>query len=122
MHAKQVLGAAGEDLAARHLTAQGHTVVARNWRTSVEGVRGELDLVTLDRGTLVVVEVKTRRSRLAGTASEAVGWQKRRRLRRLTGLYLAQHPHRGPVRGDVIAIDLSDDDRTWTIAHHKGAW
>jgi putative endonuclease len=87
----------------------------------VEGVRGELDLVTRDRDTLVVVEVKTRRSTLAGTASEAVGWQKRRRLRRLTGLYLAEHPHRGPVRGDVVALDLDDDGR-WAITHHRGVW
>ena len=121
MHDRQQLGAHGEALAADHLRAAGHEILHRNWRSSVEGVRGELDLVTRDRDTLVVVEVKTRRSTLAGTASEAVGWQKRRRLRRLTGLYLAEHPHRGPVRGDVVALDLADDGR-WAITHHRGVW
>lgn len=112
---------AGEDLAARYLTAQGLTVLARNWRASVEGVRGELDLVAADGDVLAVVEVRTRRSRLAGTASESVGWDKRRRLRRLTGLYLAQNPHRGPVRGDVVAIDAAADGGV-QLRHHRGVW
>lgn len=121
MHNRQKLGAEGETAAADHLRDAGLVILDRNWRTSVEGVRGELDIIATDGGTLVVVEVKTRRSQLAGTASEAVGWDKRRRLRRLTGMYLAAHPHRGPVRGDVVALDLQPDG-TWALTHHRGAW
>jgi putative endonuclease len=66
---------------------------------------GELDLVVDHAGTLVVVEVKTRRSALYGVPAAAVGPAKLARLRRLAGLFLqANGPFGGPVRIDVIAI------------------
>ncbi len=52
------LGRLGEDLAAAHLERLGYTVLARNHRTR----HGELDIVATDGGTLVFVEVKTRRA------------------------------------------------------------
>lgn len=118
MERRHALGAAGEDLAAAHLESAGMRVVARNWRAAQEDVRGELDLVALDGQTLVLVEVKTRTS---GPAVLAVGWDKRRRLRRLAGLYLAANPHHGPVRGDVVTVDRTADGG-WALAHLRGAW
>ena len=50
------LGAYGEQVAARHLTEAGLTVLERNWRCPL----GEIDLVLRDGATLVVCEVKTR--------------------------------------------------------------
>lgn len=120
MHRRQRLGAWGEGVAAAHLADAGMHVVARNWRPGTGDARGELDLVLRDGPTLVVAEVKTRSSAVAGGALAAVGWDKRRRLRRLTGLYLAAHPHRGPVRGDVVAVEGDADG--WTVVHLRGAW
>lgn len=122
MHKRQRLGAHGEDLAADHLSSVGLQVVQRNWRTSLEGVRGELDIIALEGRTLAVVEVKTRTSSHAGTAVQAVGWAKRRQLRRLTTLYLADHPHPGPVRGDVVTLDWENRSGRWRIRHMRGAW
>src|SRR5688500_10776868 len=91
------LGRLGEDLAARYLEQAGFRIVARNWRTSVVDVRGEVDVVALDGPTLVFCEVKARRS-VVDDAFAAVTWSKQRQLRRLAGLFLAQASHNGDVR------------------------
>lgn len=128
MHPRQQLGAAGEDLAAAHLTAAGLEVRHRNWRTSVEHVRGEVDIVALDGSALVLVEVRTRTAGTAqvGTAAESVDAAKRRRLRRLRALYLQAHPHEGPVRGDVVTVEVADPaavaPTSARIVHLRGAW
>jgi putative endonuclease len=131
MHERQRLGAAGEDLAAAHLTAAGLDLRHRNWRAAVDGVRGELDLVAADGDVLAVVEVRTRRVPRGLRAGEgealvagSVGRAKRRQLRRLTALYLQAHPHPGPVRGDVVTVVVADrigDDRT-RVEHLRGVW
>ena len=72
------LGERGEAVAARYLRRKGYTIVARQAR---EGF-GELDLVAVDRGVVVFVEVKTRRSDSAGHPAEAVDLNKQRRLTR----------------------------------------
>jgi putative endonuclease len=125
MHDRQHLGAAGEDLAAEVLTAAGLDIRHRNWRTSVEDVRGELDIVAVDGSVLAVVEVRTRRTgRAGGTAAESVGPAKRRRLRRLAGLYLQAHPHAGPVRGDVVTVEVVDrvGEPGTRVQHLRGVW
>jgi putative endonuclease len=105
------LGSLGEDLAARHLVADdGLEVIARNWRLRAGELRGELDLVAIDRarGCVVVCEVKTRRDadRFGGALS-AVSPRKRAKVRALAGAFLRQADLRiGRVRLDVVAVDL----------------
>ena len=50
------LGWRGERAAARYLKRRGYRILARNFRRG----RGEIDLIALDRDTIVFVEVKTR--------------------------------------------------------------
>ena len=71
------LGQLGERLAERHLKANGHKILYRNFRASHGG---ELDLVCRDKrhGELVFVEVKTRSSEDFGRPMEAVDQKKRR--------------------------------------------
>ncbi|MGY5763885.1 YraN family protein [Brachybacterium sp. DNPG3] len=107
------LGRAGEEIVARRLTAQGWTVVERNLRLGA----GELDIVALDAGTLVFIEVKTRRSFVTGVPQAAVTAHKLRRLRRLVGQYLMERatPHRD-VRIDVVAV-LAHPDGSVVLEH-----
>ncbi len=87
----------GERPPSRHLRRQGYKIVARRER----GRLGELDLVAVDRRTIVFVEVKTRRSHDAGHPAEAVGQEKQQRLTRLALAYLKRHDlleHSGPLR------------------------
>ena len=101
MRAKDAVGRYGEDVAARYVTAQGWTVLARNWRCA----DGELDIVALDGDELVAVEVKTRRSTAYGHPAEAVTHRKLARLRRLTARWLSEHDVRAvSVRVDVVAV------------------
>ena len=57
-HLRMQRGAAAEDLAARYLQVRGLKILARNLRCKA----GELDLVCLDDGVLVVIEVRQRGS------------------------------------------------------------
>lgn len=95
---KQALGRYGEQLAERHLVAQGMVLLDRNWRCEA----GEIDLVLRDGDVLVVCEVKTRTSTDYGTPHEAVTDIKVARLRRLAVRWLEE---RGLAVCD-IRIDL----------------
>jgi putative endonuclease len=100
------LGVGGEDLAVHWYRDHGYAVVDRNWRTTF----GEIDLVAVRGRTLVICEVKTRRSSSHGSPAYAVGWDKQRRLRRLATAWLAaqgRHPHYD-VRFDVAAVVGTD--------------
>ncbi len=100
------LGARGELAVARWYEAAGYRVLARNW--SCAG--GELDLVVAAPGHRIVIfcEVKTRSSARHGSPFEAVTPAKRRRIRQLAALWLAQQPPGAPrygeVRFDVAAV------------------
>jgi len=97
-------GHEGEELACRHLEAQGYRLVARNWRCR----GGEIDVIARDGGTTVFVEVKERGNLSRGEGYEAVTPLKRRRILLAARLYAASHGLEGtPVRFDVISIDRS---------------
>ena len=83
--ARAALGRYGEHLAARHLTAAGLSVLARNWRCR----EGEVDIVAREGDVLVICEVKTRRDIAFGTPLDAVTPAKAARLRRLAVRWLA---------------------------------
>ena len=122
---RRVTGAAGEELAAEHLTRSGYRIIDRNFRTRY----GELDLVALDRADLVFCEVKTR---VVGTAAgpsgplEAIGPQKRRRLRRMAAQWLSSRPARGAFRAglryDVIGVTVSPSGDLVSLEHLQGAF
>lgn len=94
-------GRSAERDAARWLERQGFTLVAVNAATKA----GEIDLIARERDVLCFVEVKARASDSYGPALAAVGPAKRRRLARAAALWLARHPHDGPCRFDVLALD-----------------
>jgi putative endonuclease len=91
------VGRAGELIAARFLEGHGLTVLARNVR--VDG--GEIDLLALDSGARVAVEVRTITG--SGDPVDAVGHGKRRRVRRLGS-------RAGAVRVDFLGVRLGRDD------------
>lgn len=103
------LGARGEQLAADHLAAQGLEIVARNWAVRSGAVRGELDIVAVDRaaGVVVVCEVKTRRGDAYGGPFLAVTRTKQAKIRELAVAFLRDAGLCLPtVRFDVIGVWL----------------
>lgn len=115
-HSRAEIGALGEQLAVDHLRGLGLQIVERNWRCRY----GELDVVAADGRILVFVEVKTRTGDQFGGAVAAVTPAKVRRLRRLAGLWLAEHRDAwAAVRLDVVAIRIGRR-RIPEITHVQG--
>lgn len=117
MDDKQV-GRRGEDAAAAYLERIGYTIVERNWQTKA----GEIDIVALDADTIVMCEVKTRRTVSKGTPEEAITPTKQRRITRLAKAYLQ---HAGlddvAVRFDVVTLLVLAEDRA-LLRHHRAAF
>jgi putative endonuclease len=122
------LGRIGEDIAAAHLQRRGLAILARNVRTR----DGEIDMIAFANGTLVFVEVKTRRARRASVAGDelhaplaGLGLAQRRRLRRLASAWLASgetRPAARTIRFDAIGVTLDERGRLRSLEHLEGAW
>ena len=101
-------GDAAEASALAHLLRQGLTLVQRNYRVA-RGPRargGEIDLFLRERdGTLVFVEVRSRRSAAHGGAAASVSPAKQRSLVLAAQHFLRAQRDLPPCRFDVIAID-----------------
>jgi putative endonuclease len=105
------LGRAAEQLVAARLERSGWRIVGRNVRLP----SGELDIVALDRSTLVFVEVKAGRvgaTRGPERPAHAVGRRKQLKLRLLAREWIAER--RGPsgvagYRFDVVGVRFGED-------------
>ncbi len=101
MHARSILGRAGEGLAQDVLRRAGLQILECNYRCS----SGEIDIVAARGDLLVFCEVKTRKSDLFGDPSEAVNWRKQRRLRSLAGCWLRERGGRWrDIRFDIVSV------------------
>lgn len=103
------LGRRGEALAAELLEAAGLEIVARNWRLCSGELRGELDLVALDRrrGTVIICEVKARRGDGYGGPLAAITPRKQAKIRVLASAFLREASlPAARVRFDVVAVWL----------------
>ena len=119
---RAALGRKGEAAAERHLRRLGYRILKTGFRTRF----GEIDIIAEESGTLVFVEVKTRRDIEAGDPVEAVDSRKQRRLIRLAEAYLQLQgtpeaicrfdvvsvllPSRGPSRVDLYRNAFSAED------------
>lgn len=101
-------GEAGEARALAHLLAHGLALVQRNYRVA-QGPNargGEIDLILRERdGTLVFVEVRSRRSSTHGGAAASVSAAKQRSLILAAQHFLQTQRTSPPCRFDVVAID-----------------
>ncbi len=100
--AAQVLGARAEQIALEYLQGRGLTILERNFRRRL----GEIDLVALDNGVLVIAEVRTRSSEAFGGAAASVDGRKQKRIIRAAAQLLQQHRDYAalPVRFDVLVV------------------
>lgn len=112
------LGTRGEAAASSFLQKQGYAILGKNFRTRA----GEIDIIAEDNGTLVFVEVKTRRSDAYGLPEEAVDARKQRKIVDAARYYLHRYNHADrDCRFDVVGVELcgSDGDR---INHVRNAF
>ena len=133
-------------MAARHLAGRGWRILARNWRPDGTSRGLELDIIAMDGGSLVFVEVKTRRQpeeepgrdrpsvptdspgKGAGGSEGARPLRvpvhlaltpaKRGRLARAAGHYLTAHGRwDASCRFDLICIELFSNGQS-RLEHH----
>jgi putative endonuclease len=103
----QRLGHQSEGQARRHLESAGLIVLGQNLSSKT----GEIDLVCLDGGILVFIEVRHRRTRLYGGAAASVNRAKQLRLIKTASYFLPSLTRRyfngvaPPCRFDVVTIE-----------------
>lgn len=114
----KTLGSKGEYCAARYLESKDYLIVDKNWKCKM----GEIDIVAMDNGTIVFVEVKTRANLEKGLPEDAVGPKKRKKYESLAAIYLQDHDYVDmAVRFDVIGILVMSKNRAF-IRHHYNAF
>lgn len=99
----RVRGRTAEDCARHYLEAQGLLYITSNFLRKT----GEIDLIMLDRNTLVFVEVRQRSNPRFASAAASINIKKQQRLLKTAALYRQQHAwaKNKACRFDVIAYD-----------------
>ena len=112
-------GRRSERAAARHLRKLGYRILAAN----VADTEGEIDLLALDGGTLVVVEVRARSVDDPGVAAATVNYLKQRKLTEATLRFLSRRGMLGTtVRFDVLEIGWPPGAREPAVRHIRHAF
>ena len=111
----KLLGTRGERRAAWFYRLRGYSILDRNVRLPA----GEIDLVVKRGGLVVIAEVKTRQTLVAGEGHEAVHQKKRERLIRLGDQYAARHPE-ARLRYDILSLYWNG--RRFIVTHYADAF
>jgi putative endonuclease len=108
-HSPRDLGRWGETVAADYLIAHGYSILTRNFHTP----HGEIDIIAGKEGSLIFVEVKTRRSHSFAYPEASVTLRKQAYMFSAAEAYLEQHPESPDTwQFDVIAVEGSPDRAT----------
>ena len=95
------LGKNGEEIAKTHLEKNGYKVLEMNKRFSK---LCEVDIIALDKDTLVFVEVKTRKTDVCGHPLEAITKGKYNHIKQGLFMYINENPQYKKYRIDAISI------------------
>jgi putative endonuclease len=95
-----IRGESAEEQAHKFLVNKGLKPVCRNYRCKL----GELDLIMTDHQTLVIIEVRYRKTDQYGSAVESITRAKQSRIIAATHIYLSSQKEDRPIRFDVVAI------------------
>lgn len=98
-------GESAEEQAHKFLIEKGLKPVCRNFHCK----QGELDLIMTDQNTLVIIEVRFRKTDKYGSAAESITRAKQRRIIAATQIYLSTQKTDRPIRFDVVAMSGNGD-------------
>lgn len=99
------IGDKGEQVAADWLAADGHEIIARNWRTRY----CEIDIVSVKGEVLYFTEVKYRKNDDFGDGLAAITAKKQRQMRFAAELFLAGKPEYSGMAAKLLAASVSGD-------------
>lgn len=94
-------GDQAEQLAADFLQIQGLKLLEKNYRCRF----GEIDLILLDKKTLVFAEVRLRKNQNFGGAASSITPQKQTRIVHTAQHYLSMQHNLPPCRFDVVLLN-----------------
>lgn len=94
-------GKEGEEIALTYIRGKGYKILEQNFKCKI----GEIDIVSIDKNTLVFIEVKLRKTADFGYPMEAVTRKKQDKIRQVASYYLSYRDYsRYSIRFDVISI------------------
>lgn len=98
---KILSGKNGEEKACNYVKSKKYKILERNYRC----LYGEIDIIAKYNNTLVIIEVKCRKSAKFGKGYEAVSYKKQQKIIKTVEYYINEKNIKMPVRFDVISID-----------------
>jgi len=107
LNKRQQFGKESESLAVRYLKKNGYKILEQNYRNKI----GEIDIIAKEKGTLVFVEVKARKTHVFGNPKWAVTPKKQRKIS-MVALYYLKTTRQTHVKArfDVISLSLTKDN------------
>lgn len=121
------IGQTGENLAAVFLVRRGMRLVCSNFKVPIgrnrrgAAVTGEIDLIALDEGVLVFIEVKTRSSDEFASPITAVDVRKQRQITRTARIYRKIF-NLQTIRFRYDAVSVVLNEKSPKIEHFKNFW
>lgn len=107
-------GILGEQMAAAFLQRKGYKLICRNFKARY----GEIDIIATFKHILVFVEVKTRWGTPYGRPEEAVTPWKLKSVVKTAEYFKLLNPELPEtMQIDVVAVQLTSDDRLLSIDH-----
>jgi putative endonuclease len=101
------IGEIGEQLGLSLLKNEGYKIIETNFRSHF----GEIDIIAKDKGYMVFVEVKFRRSRKYGPPVEAVNRKKQDKIIKSALEYIkVNRMKEANIRFDVLSIGPGDNE------------
>ena len=95
------VGKNGEEIARTYLEKKGFKILETNKRFSRYS---EIDIIALDKSTLVFVEVKTRKTDVCGHPLEAITKTKYQHIKQGLYMYIKDNPQYKKYRIDAVSI------------------
>ena len=113
-----LLGALGEQLAAKYLRCNKYEIKAANF----EAYNGEIDIIALKNGILCFVEVKTRQVGGIASPADAVNVHKQENIKSAASVYMNRWaPKFKEYRFDIIEVFV-DGKELQSINHIENAF
>lgn len=103
---KLLTGKNGEEIAEKYLIKNGYKILEKNKHFSR---LCEIDIIALDKNTLVFVEVKTRTSEICGHPLEAITRSKYNHIKQGLFIYLQENPQYKKYRIDAVSVLLKPE-------------
>lgn len=110
------LGAHGEEIACKYLSANQYVIRHRNWHFKHK----EIDIIAEKNSVLYVIEVKTRSSAEFERPQDAVSLKKQKFLISAANAYIEMYNLEIPIQFDIIHILYSNNK--YTITHLSDAF